>query len=112
MPGDKGKTNIAGCTLESGRFEFEEGTLVKVIRKGSLIGEFPMRSLKKFRNDVEIVSEGDCGVALTGFEDFEAGDILECVGMKALPKTSEWLHSHVSQAHLAGLAARTVTSDA
>lgn len=69
-------TNIAGCRVTDGRV-VRNGT-VRVTREGESISQATISSLRHFRDEVNEMNAGtECGIILQGFNDFEAGDILE-----------------------------------
>ena len=67
---------VAGCMVVDGKLE--RGGLVRVIRDGVVIFEGALDSLKRFKDDVKEVGNGyECGVAIKGYEDVQAGDVIE-----------------------------------
>ena len=68
---------IAGCYVLSGKLT--RGAGLRIFREGEKIYEGKLESLKRFKDDVKEVLEGyECGVALQGYTNFNAGDQLEC----------------------------------
>jgi translation initiation factor IF-2 len=68
---------IAGCRVLEGKVS--RGDQVKLLRGRQQIWEGRIRSLKHLKEDVrEMVAGQECGIGLDGFEDFQAGDIMEC----------------------------------
>lgn len=66
-----------GCYMESGKFV--NGLYVKVKRNGEVIGTGKIVSLKRFKDSVQEVSEGnEFGVMIDGVQDVKENDILEC----------------------------------
>ena len=67
---------VAGCVVVDGRLI--RGGMVRVIRDGVVHYEGELTSLKRFKDDVEEVGNGyECGVAISGYDDVQPGDILE-----------------------------------
>ena len=76
--GGRRGTQIAGCRVIEGRM-VRNGT-VRVTREGESITETTISSLRHFRDEVNEMNAGtECGIVLQGFNDFEAGDVLEVV---------------------------------
>jgi translation initiation factor IF-2 len=51
---------------------------VRVVRAGIVIWDGGISTLRHFKDEAREVKAGfDCGIALSGFQDFEEGDILE-----------------------------------
>ena len=72
----RGLGKVAGSRVLDG--SIQRGVQVHVYRRGELIADGQIRSLRRFQDDVQSVEAGqECGIALTSFEDFEAGDQLE-----------------------------------
>jgi len=68
---------IAGSKVTQG--ELRRNGKIRVVRNGEVMHEGEMSSLKHMKDDVREVRTGfECGVALKSFNDFAAGDILEC----------------------------------
>ena len=66
----------AGCMVTDGRFA--RGLAVRVIRNGEVIHEGTVSSLRRFKDDVNEVNVGfECGIGVSGFGDFQEGDIIE-----------------------------------
>ncbi|MFN3374659.1 MAG: EF-Tu/IF-2/RF-3 family GTPase, partial [Chloroflexus sp.] len=54
------------------------GQNVRVLRRGVVIHDGKISSLKRFKDDVREVTAGyECGLIVEGFNDIEAGDALE-----------------------------------
>lgn len=69
-------STIAGCNVTDGKVT--RAASVRVMRKGTLVQQDKVESLKRFKDDVREVTVGfDCGVGLESFTDFQEGDILE-----------------------------------
>jgi translation initiation factor IF-2 len=69
--------NIAGCRVTDG--ELRRNAIIRVLRKGQIMAEGSVRSLKHLQEDVNEIRAGfECGVAVKNFEDYQVGDILEC----------------------------------
>ena len=67
---------IAGCHVTRGIIK--RTGKVRVIRDGIVIWDGRIATLRHFKDEAREVKAGmDCGVALEGFQDFEAGDLLE-----------------------------------
>ncbi|MDR1291352.1 MAG: translation initiation factor IF-2 [Planctomycetaceae bacterium] len=77
---------IAGCRVISGNIERD--CKVRVIRESRIIGEYPLDSLKREKDDVKEVREGyECGMKLKGFNDLKEGDILETYKIESVART-------------------------
>lgn len=75
FPSGKG-TKIAGSYVTEGKIS--RSSSVRVIRKGQVLIESTVSSLRRFKDDVKEVATGfECGVGVEDFHDFEAGDVLE-----------------------------------
>ena len=71
------REKAAGIRVTDGYFT--RSARVRVLRGDSEIFEGPMRSLRRFKEDVREVQQGfEGGLTIQGFIDFEEGDILEC----------------------------------
>ncbi|MGB9673198.1 MAG: translation initiation factor IF-2 [Anaerolineales bacterium] len=69
--------NIAGCYVTDG--EIHRNAKMRVLRKGEVVAEGAVSSLKHLTEDVREVKQGfECGIAVKGFDAFEKGDVLEC----------------------------------
>lgn len=70
--------NIAGCRVLDG--ELRRNSRMRILRRGELLHEGEVSSLKHLQDDVKEVRAGfECGVGIKGFGDFQPGDILECI---------------------------------
>ncbi len=76
--------NVAGCYVNSGRISRGK---VRVLRHKGLIFEGVTLSLRRFQDEVNEVRSGmECGIRLDGFNDFEAGDTVECYAIEKIPQ--------------------------
>jgi translation initiation factor IF-2 len=77
---------IAGCRVLSGNMARD--ARVRVIRESRIIGDYPMESLKREKDDAREVREGlECGMKLAGFNDLKEGDILEAYRIEEIART-------------------------
>jgi translation initiation factor IF-2 len=77
---------IAGCRVLSGTIE--RNSRIRVIREGRVMGDYPLESLKREKDDAREVREGlECGMKLRGFNDLKEGDILECYRIEEVART-------------------------
>jgi translation initiation factor IF-2 len=68
--------NVAGCYMTDGMVA--RNSWVRVLRNGEELFDGQLDSLKRFQEDVPEVRSGfECGVGVSGFDDFEEGDVLE-----------------------------------
>ncbi|MDD5383101.1 MAG: translation initiation factor IF-2, partial [Candidatus Margulisbacteria bacterium] len=67
---------IAGCFVTDGKMV--RGSKIRIFRGKEKIYEGKLESLKRFKDDVKAVeSNYECGIAITGYENFQVGDIVE-----------------------------------
>ncbi len=77
---------IAGCRVLSGTIE--RNCRIRVNRDGRGIGEYPLDSLKREKDDAKEVREGfECGIKLKGFNDIKEGDVLEAYRVEERART-------------------------
>jgi translation initiation factor IF-2 len=68
--------NIAGSIITHG--VFKRSYLARLKRDGKTLYEGPISSLKRMHDDVkEVKKDTECGILLTGFNDFKPGDEIE-----------------------------------
>lgn len=73
---------IAGSIIREGRVT--RGAKVRVMRGGNLVATDVIESLRRFRDDVREVKEGqECGIGLGASVTVQEGDILEIIGEKS-----------------------------
>ena len=67
---------IAGVYVTDGKIS--RGAMARVIRRGEVMAEAQVSSLKHFKENVREIAAGfECGVGIEGFTEFEIGDIIE-----------------------------------
>ncbi|MEX2091943.1 MAG: translation initiation factor IF-2, partial [Pirellulales bacterium] len=67
---------IAGCRVLSG--VVERNSRARVIRDSTIIGDYPLDTLRREKDDAKEVREGfECGIKLSGFNDVKEGDLFE-----------------------------------
>jgi len=70
------KEKAAGLFVSEGKLRRD--SLVRVVRKGQVIHQSAIVSLRRFKDDVKEVATGtECGLVVDGFAAFEPGDIIE-----------------------------------
>ncbi|MDH4262612.1 MAG: translation initiation factor IF-2 [Spirochaetia bacterium] len=79
---------VAGCMVKSGFIK--RNSKVRVTRKGVEVFHGGIKSLKRFKDDVNEVKDGfECGIMLEGFNDMEPGDIIEAYESQSKERTHE-----------------------
>jgi translation initiation factor IF-2 len=77
---------IAGSIIREGRVT--RGAKVRIMRGGNLVATDVIESLRRFRDDVREVKEGqECGIGLGASVTVLEGDILEIIGEKSTRRT-------------------------
>jgi translation initiation factor IF-2 len=67
---------IAGCRVLAGTVE--RNTRARLIRDSTIIGDYPIGTLRREKDDTKEVREGmECGIKLSGFNDIKEGDLME-----------------------------------
>ena len=68
--------SIAGCYVKSG--SIVRNGKVRVKRGNDILHTGSISSLKRFKDDAKEVQAGfECGIGVSGFNDFKEGDLLE-----------------------------------
>jgi translation initiation factor IF-2 len=81
-----GRGNIAGCYVLSGKAL--RNCNIRVLRKGQLVYEGTLDSLKRVKDDAKEVNQGfECGIRLDRFNDWAEGDIIETFQMVSKRRT-------------------------
>lgn len=78
--------SVAGCRVLAGTIH-RDGR-VRLIRENRVIGDYPVESLKREKDDAREVREGyECGIKLGGFSDLKEGDIFEVYKVEEIRRT-------------------------
>ncbi|HKO39594.1 MAG TPA: translation initiation factor IF-2 [Solirubrobacterales bacterium] len=79
---------IAGCIVAEGKARRDAS--VRLIREGTVIWTGQLGSLRRFKDNVQEVEEGqDCGIVLDGYADVKEDDVLEFFQTKQVEQTLE-----------------------
>ena len=79
---------IAGCLVTEGKVTRDAN--VRLIREGTVIWDGKLGSLRRFKDNVQEVEEGqECGIVLEGYADVKEGDVLEFYKTKQVEQTLE-----------------------
>jgi translation initiation factor IF-2 len=77
---------IAGCYVAQG--VIQRGCRIRVNRDGRTIGDYPLETLRRIKDDVKEVSRGlECGIKLSGFNDIKQDDVLEAYRIEEVART-------------------------
>jgi translation initiation factor IF-2 len=77
---------IAGCIVNEGKVT--RTASVRLIREGTVIWDGKLGSLRRFKDNVQEVEEGqECGIVLDGYADVKDGDVLEFFETKQVEQT-------------------------
>ncbi|MFI5027864.1 MAG: translation initiation factor IF-2 [Solirubrobacterales bacterium] len=79
---------IAGCVVTEGKVTRDAN--VRLIREGTVIWDGKLGSLRRFKDNVQEVEEGqECGIVLDGYADVKEEDVLEFYRTKQVEQTLE-----------------------
>lgn len=79
---------VAGCRVLSG--VVERNSRARVIRNSTIIGDYPLETLRREKEDAKEVREGlECGIKLAGFNDVKEGDLLEIYRVEEIHRKFE-----------------------
>ena len=79
---------VAGCRVTDGRVE--RGSGVRLLRDNVVIHEGTLKTLKRFKDEVEKVQSGmECGMAFENYEDIRKGDQIECFTVEMIERSLE-----------------------
>jgi translation initiation factor IF-2 len=77
---------VAGCRVLAG--SVARDSRIRVIRDNRIIGDYPVETLKREKDDAREVREGfECGIKLSGFNDIKEGDVLESYKIEEIRRT-------------------------
>ncbi|WP_332059787.1 translation initiation factor IF-2 [Bartonella sp. CB74] len=77
---------VAGCRVTEGKIE--RGAGVRLIRDNIVIHEGKLKTLKRFKDEVNEVQSGqECGMAFENYEDIRTGDIIETFRVEHIHRT-------------------------
>lgn len=72
-----GTGNIAGSRCTKGYIK--KGANARVMRGDKIMCETKFKTLRSFKAETDLIDSGnECGIGLSDFEDFQAGDVIEC----------------------------------
>ena len=72
-----GRGQVAGCMVIDGGIS--RNAKARLMRKGEMVGEAKIDTLRRFKDDVSEVRAGyECGIHLQDINSYEEGDIIEC----------------------------------
>ena len=70
---------VAGSIVSEGKVEID--AKARLLRDGIVIYEGTIVSLRRFKDNVEVVNEGlECGIGLSDYKDIKEGDTIEILG--------------------------------
>ena len=77
FPAGGGLRRVAGVKVTRGKLS--QGAQVRVLRKGEVVADSRIKTLRRFQDRVNEASEGmEAGVGIDGFWHYEVGDQIEC----------------------------------
>ena len=87
---------IAGCMVTEGNIK--RGANVRLLRDNVVIHEGSLKTLKRFKDEVNEIKEGsECGAAFENYNDLQIGDLIECFEIKEIARTLESVQSDVKK---------------
>ena len=77
---------IAGSQMLDGKLVAKEK--YRILRNKAQIWDGKVQTLRHFKDEVkEVTGQQECGVCFANFEDFQAGDTIECYQLEELPRS-------------------------
>jgi translation initiation factor IF-2 len=82
---DLSRGKVAGCLVTDGRIA--RTARARVLRGRQPIYDGGLSTLRRFQDDVKEVRNGiECGIKLGDFNEYEAGDVIECYNLEKVPQ--------------------------
>ncbi len=79
------KYHVAGCAVINGRIT--KSGRARILRNRQPIYDGQIVTLKRFQDEVNEVRNGlECGIRLSHFDDYQAGDLIECYQLEKIPQ--------------------------
>jgi len=76
----------AGCIIKDGKVS--RTAHARVLRDGQPVYDGKMSTLRRFHDEVDEVKQGiECGIRLGEFNEYEAGDLIECYLLEKIERT-------------------------
>ena len=83
--GTKLATKVAGCVVTDGLLR--RGATAQVLRGEEVVHEAVLDTLRSYKFPVPEIRRGnDCGLSLSGFNDFVVGDLVRCISKRFVPR--------------------------
>jgi translation initiation factor IF-2 len=80
------KGKVGGSVVVDGRIDRK--ARARVLRNGQAVYDGGLETLRRFQDEVAEVRNGlECGIKLSGFSDYEEGDIIECYELEKVAQT-------------------------
>ena len=77
---------VAGCRVTEGFVK--RGAKVRLLRDSVVIHEGSLKTLRRFKDDVQEVREGfECGMAFENYQDIQVGDVIECFEVEEVARS-------------------------
>jgi len=74
---------VAGCSVMDGKIT--RSSKVRLMRENKQLFDGKILSLRRFKDDVREVTTGfECGIGIEGFNDLQAGDVIEAYEMEVI----------------------------
>jgi len=81
----RGVGTVAGCYVSEGKIQ--RSSLIRLLRDQVVVHQGELASLRRFKDDVREVAVGyECGLAIQGFQDVKAGDVIEGYQRVVVPR--------------------------
>ncbi|MEM6330740.1 MAG: translation initiation factor IF-2 [Planctomycetota bacterium] len=78
--------SVAGCRVLAG--VVERGARARVVRDNTIVGDYPIETLRREKDDAKEVREGyECGIKLAGFNDIKEADFLEVYKVEEISRS-------------------------
>jgi translation initiation factor IF-2 len=79
---------VAGCLVTEGKVV--RGAQARLLRDRAVVYQGRVGSLRRFKDDVrEVVAGTECGLGLEGFQDIQAGDVIEAYELEQVLRRLE-----------------------
>ena len=77
---------VGGSLVTDGRIDRKQRA--RVLRDGQAVYDGSIETLRRFHDEVPEVRNGlECGIKLSGFSDYEEGDVIECYELEKIQQT-------------------------